>query len=352
MHSETIWGAIRGLETFSQLLHNVGRNQFTINETIIRDFPRFGYRGLMIDTSRHFIPLEVIYQNLDAMSYNKLNVFHWHIVDDPSFPYVSKRFPDLSLCGSYDPQTHVYTEHDIHQVIEYARQRGIRVVVEFDSPGHTLSWGKGQNDILTECYTNGTRNGKYGPIDPTKDNVYVFIEELFKEVSTTFKDQYFHLGGDEVNFTCWKSNPHIKQFMAEKQIKTYSKLEDYYMQKVLEIVKKLGKSYIVWEEVFNNGVELKADTVVHVWIGSWGTKKENYWRPELHNVTKEGFRAILSSCWYLDLINYGPDWKQYYKCEPHSFNGTDHQNSLVIGGEAAVWTEYINAANLISRTWY
>ena len=349
--SEAIWGAIRGLETFSQLVTNVGHNQFTINATEIVDFPRFAYRGILVDTSRHYIPVDVLYQNLDAMSYNKLNVFHWHIVDDSSFPYVSKLFPDLSLNGSYNPQTHVYTPEDVQNVIEYARQRGIRVVVEFDSPGHTLSWGRGQKGILTECYTNGTRNGKYGPIDPSKDAVYTFIEKLFGEVTNSFVDQYFHLGGDEVDFECWKSNPEIKQFMKTKQIKTFAKLENYYMQKVLDIIKQLDKSYIIWEEVFNNGVELKPDTVVHVWIGSWGTEKEKYWRSELRNVTEKGFRAILSSCWYLDLISYGPDWKQYYKCEPHSFNGTHKQNALVIGGEAAVWTEYINAANLISRTW-
>ncbi|CAG2170408.1 unnamed protein product [Oppiella nova] len=349
--SDAIWGAIRGLETFSQLISNVGHHQFVVNETNIIDFPRFGYRGMLVDTSRHYLPLHVLYENLDAMAYNKLNVFHWHIVDEQSFPYVSKKFPDLSLKGAYNPETHVYTPEDVKNVIEYARQRGIRVLVEFDTPGHTLSWGKGQKDILTECYTNGTKNGKYGPLDPSKDNVYTFLEQLFAEVSTTFPDQYFHLGGDEVDFSCWESNPNIKKFMNEKGIKTYSKLEDYYMQKVLDIVKKLDKSYIIWEEVFNNGVALKPDTVVHVWIGSWGTDKEKYWRPELHNVTVKGYRAILSSCWYLDLISYGSDWKGYYTCEPHSFNGTEEQNKLVIGGEAALWSEYINAANLISRTW-
>ncbi|XP_054166932.1 beta-hexosaminidase subunit alpha-like [Oppia nitens] len=346
-----IWGAIRGLETFSQLIANVGPNQFVINETQIVDFPRFAYRGLMVDTARHYLPLDLLYSNLDAMAYNKLNVFHWHIVDDQSFPYVSDVFPDLHRKGAYNPVTHIYSQQDIHNIIEYARQRGIRVVVEFDTPGHTQSWGKSQKDLLTECYTNGTKNGKYGPIDPSNEKVYEFIEKLFAEVTHTFPDQYFHLGGDEVDFTCWESNPNIKRFMADKKIKSYSKLEDYYMQRVVDIMKKLKKSYIVWEEVFNNGVDLKEDTVVHVWIGSWGTEKEKYWRPELQNVTSKGYRAILSSCWYLDLISYGPDWQKYYQCEPHSFNGTDKQKSLVIGGEPAVWAEYINAGNFISRTW-
>jgi hexosaminidase len=352
LDSQTIWGAIRGLETFSQLVNHVGVNQFTINESTINDSPRFSHRGLLVDTSRHYIPVDILYQNLDAMAYNKLNVFHWHIVDDPSFPYVSKKFPDLSTKGAYNSETHIYTPTDVKDIIEYARERGIRVVVEFDSPGHTQSWGRGQPGILTECYSGGHPSGQHGPIDPSKDSVFTFIKELFTEVTQTYPDQYFHLGGDEVNFKCWESNPNIKKFMTDKHITTYAKLEDYYMRRVLDIVKGLNRSYVVWEEVFNDGVDLKPDTVVHVWKGSWGTEKEKYWRKELHKVTAKGFTALLSSCWYLDLISIGPDWEQYYSCEPHSFNGTEAQYKLVIGGEAAMWAEYVDGSNLISRVWF
>jgi len=224
-------------------------------------------------------------------------------------------------------------------------------VVEFDSPGHTKSWGKGQPGLLTECYSGDIPDGTYGPIDPSKNSTYTFIREFFTEVTQSFVDQYFHLGGDEVDFSCWQSNPNITKFMADHGIQSYEDLESYYMVKALDIVKSLNRSYIVWEEVFNNGVVLKPDTVVHVWIGSWGEEKENYWRKELYNVTEKGFRAILSSCWYLDLISYGHDWQQYYYCEPLSFNGTDEQKKLVIGGEAAMWSELVDGSNLISRIW-
>lgn len=175
---------------------------------------------------------------------------------------------------------------------------------------------------------------------------------MFTEISQVFPDQYYHLGGDEVDFSCWASNPAVKDFMKQHGITDYKKLEDYYVLKALDIVKALNKSYIVWEEVFNDGVDLKKDTVVQVWKGSWGIWKEMYWRPELASVTAKGFQAILSSCWYLDLITYGHDWATYYTCEPQSFTGSEEQHKLVIGGEPAMWTELVDGANVISRIWY
>lgn len=137
----------------------------------------------------------------EAMAQSKMNVFHFHIVDDQSFPYESRTFPELSDQGSYTKQD-TYSQADIAEILEFARQRGIRVVIEFDSPGHTLSWGRAV-DILTHCYTLDKPNGKFGPVDPSRSSTFEFFKRFFAEIANVFPDRYVHLGGDEVGFDCW-----------------------------------------------------------------------------------------------------------------------------------------------------
>lgn len=343
--SNSVWGALRALETLSQLIVHKSDTLFAINSTFILDYPRFSHRGLLIDTSRHFLPVRTIHDHLDAMAYHKMNVFHWHIVDDQSFPYVSQTFPDLSSKGSYNSRTHVYNSEDIESVIEFARSRGIRVLVEFDTPGHTLSWGKAFPQLLTECYSKGKPDGMYGPLNPSQNLTFDFLEALFKEVSTKFNDPYIHLGGDEVNNLCWKTNPQIQEFMkAMKMSGDYSKLEEFYFERLSEIISSLNKQSVVWQEVFDADIRLPNTSIVNVWKGQF--------ERELQNVTGRGFRAVLSSCWYLNKISYGYDWFTYYNCDPHQFNGSEHQKSLVIGGEASMWGEWVDASNSLTRTWF
>ncbi|KAL7980270.1 hypothetical protein Chor_000091 [Crotalus horridus] len=290
----SIWGALRGLETFSQLAWRDEDGTFYLNKTDVVDFPRFPHRGLLLDTSRHYLPLKVILQTLvgepgsnledpersyiilatlqkllawfptemDVMAYNKFNVFHWHIVDDPSFPFESMVFPDLSLKGSYNSATHVYTANDVKVVIEYARLRGIRIIPEFDTPGHTLSWGPGVPGLLTPCYITTKPSGTYGPVNPILNSTYQFMASFFAEVSSIFPDFYLHLGGDEVDFNCW----------------------------LLDIVSSYKKGYMVWQEVFDNGVKVNPNTVIHVWKVNPVTFQE-----EMSRVTEAGFRTLLSS---------------------------------------------------------
>ena len=136
------WGVLHALETLSQMIHEVdGRRG--LNHTTIADFPRFGFRGMLIDTSRHFLPISTIKAMISALSWNKMNVLHWHIVDLESFPYESSALPKLAELGAYTKFNHVYSQAAIAELIEYARYRGIRIIPEFDTPGHT-----GQKSII------------------------------------------------------------------------------------------------------------------------------------------------------------------------------------------------------------
>jgi len=344
LNSLSIWGALRGLETFSQLVTPTIDMGFILNTTHISDMPRFAWRGILLDTARHFLPLDTLLQNIDAMAYTKFNVFHWHIVDDQSFPYQSRDFPEMSKMGAYNPYTHVYTQADVHTVIEHARMRGIRVVPEFDSPGHSLSWGHGIPGLVTPCCdSTGKPNGAYGPVNPILDSTYKFTTAFVKELTEVFSDRYLHLGGDEVSFDCWKSNPNITAFMKDKGFGTdYAKLESYYIQNLLNIVDSYKAFSVVWQEVFDNNVTVHPNTVIEVWKSDL---------KEVAAVTAKGLRAIYSSSWYLDYISYGSDWVNYYKVDPSNFTGTPQQKALLIGGEACLWAEMVDATNVESRLW-
>ncbi|XP_032625314.1 beta-hexosaminidase subunit alpha isoform X2 [Chelonoidis abingdonii] len=313
LSSESVWGALRGLETFSQLIWRDEDGTFYLNKTDIVDFPRFAHRGLLLDTSRHYLPLRAILETL----------------------------------GAYNPATHVYTLNDVKLVIEYARLRGIRVISEFDTPGHTLSWGPGAPGLLTPCYAGSIPSGAYGPVNPILNTTYQFMTELFREVSTVFPDFYLHLGGDEVDFTCWRSNPKIQAFMQWMGFgQDYAKLESFYIQRLLNIVSSYGKGYVVWQEVFDNGVKVKPDTIIHVWRENAGPYQQ-----EVARVTKAGYRALLSAPWYLNRISYGQDWQAAYQVEPLEFEGSPEQKALVIGGEACMWGEFVDVTNLTPRLW-
>ncbi|XP_063239319.1 beta-hexosaminidase subunit alpha-like isoform X2 [Bacillus rossius redtenbacheri] len=356
--SQSIWGILRGLETFSQLLHaDRNLNLLRANSTAIMDFPRFTHRGLLLDTSRHFLPTATIRTVLDGMEMNKMNVFHWHIVDSQSFPYQSEAFPNLSKKGAYNSAKLVYSQQDVRNITEYARLRGIRVVPEFDTPveggcttstggaGHASSWGRGQPGLLTPCHLGAgdLPDGTYGPVNPVLESTYSFMAALLREAAGVFGDRFLHLGGDEVTFECWESNPDVTDFMSEHGIGNSTQLEQYYMSRLLNITSGLNVSAVVWQDVFDNGVSLPRDTIVHVWNGI------PY--EELAQVTAAGHQALLSSCWYLDSLEPGGSWSQFYDCEPTDFSGTEDQKALVMGGEACMWGEMVDESNVVSRVW-
>ncbi|THD26849.1 Beta-hexosaminidase subunit alpha [Fasciola hepatica] len=347
--ADQIWGILHGLETVLQLIFRNRHRTPLVQCQLIMDTPRFVHRGYLIDTSRHYLQTGLIIDFLEAMTMVKMNVLHWHIVDETSFPYYSYTFPNLTLKGAYDPQVYVYTHSDVMRIIHEARYRGIRVMPEFDTPGHTQCWGHGHPELLTQCFDDkGKSTGELGPIDPTRDSSYDFMRALLTEIKQTFWENFIHLGGDEVDFSCWSSNPDVKSFMEKMQFgANYSLLQSYYMEKLISLTHDIGDKRpirtVVWQEVFDHGFRADNGTIIHVW-------KED-WRSEMKNVTSAGFNALLSSCWYLNYIYYGNDWIKQYNCDPADFGGTPEEIARVLGGEAAMWGEYVDDTNIFSRSW-
>jgi hexosaminidase len=352
LQAKTTWGALRGLERFSQLVHWSGYDSaFDVFVASITDAPRFSHRGLLIDTSRHFMRLDAIFMAIDTLVYNFYSVLHWHIVDDQSFPYNSTTFPELAAQGAYNApyDTHIYSQEDVQAVIEYATDRGIRVLAEFDTPGHTESWGISHPELLVPCYSNGKPDGSRYGVNPLLNTTYDFMKQFWSEIAQVFPDSYVHVGGDELELgpgSCWTTNPQLQAWMKAHGETDYAALENLYEQQFVPIVSATGKSLIGWQELYDNGIDLPADFVVNVWKGGW--------QDEMANVTQR-FKAILSSPFYENYIqnpyDNGGDWAQYYLVEPLDFSGSAAQYARVMGCETSFWAEYIDSTNFFSRAW-
>ncbi|CAK9290649.1 unnamed protein product [Gordionus sp. m RMFG-2023] len=354
--SQTIWGALRGLETFSQMITYTNNNTYVMNKQTIYDNPRFKHRGLLVDTARHFIPVFILKKILDGMSYNKMNVFHWHIVDDQAFPYESITFPELSKKGAYTP-AHTYKQDDVADIIKYARFRGIRVIPEFDTPGHTFSWGKSHPEIMTSCYGDGRNpNTPRLPyhrsrenLDPLSPITYNFIERLFKEIFRIFPDPYFHAGMDEAFPACWRSNPYINNLTSNTYYDPYKIAFDYYINRTVNIINKYHKNIIVWEDPVEDNINLPENITLQVWK-NWGF--EVSLTHKIQQYALLGHKLIISAPWYLDEEYRKEDWKRFYTYEPEmSMDLESFLTSPIIGGEACMWSEYIDGSSILETIW-
>lgn len=334
----TTLGVMRGLQTFLQLVR-ISDSGFSVPAMTIEDAPRFPWRGLMIDVSRHFMPLDVIKRNLDGMAAVKLNVFHWHLSDNQGFRVESRRFPKLQLLGS---DGLYYTQAEVREVIAYARDRGIRVVPEFDMPGHSTAWFVGYPELASAPgpYEIERKWGVFDPaMDPTQEQTYKFLDEFIGEMARLFPDQYFHIGGDEVNGKQWNSNPAIREFMRLHGMKSNEELQTYFVQRVQKLVSKHGKTMIGWDEVLSPG---SPNSIV---IQSWRGQNS------LAAAAKAGYRGLLSYGYYLDL-----NWSaaRHYAIDPFADAAatlSPEETKRILGGEACMWSEYVSPENIDSRLW-
>jgi hexosaminidase len=333
----TVVGVLRGLETFLQLLQG-DRDGFFMPAIRINDQPRFPWRGLLIDVGRHYEPMEVLKRNLDAMAAVKLNVFHWHLSEDQGFRVESKKFPKLTGLGS---DGLFYSQDQVREIIAYARDRGIRVMPEFDIPGHSTSWLVAYPEIGSAPgpYKIERGAGIFEPaLDPTRDQTYKFLDTFLGEMAALFPDEYMHIGGDENEGKQWDRNPQIQAFMKEKGIKDNHALQAYFNQHILKILQKHHKKMIGWDEILHP--DLPRDAVIQSWRGP----------ASLADAAKKGYNGILSAGYYIDLILPAA---QHYLADPIPADTslTSEEAKHVLGGEATMWGEWVSPETIDSRIW-
>ncbi|KAG9441548.1 hypothetical protein H6P81_017402 [Aristolochia fimbriata] len=388
----TPWGAMRGLETFSQMVWGSGRELRVAAGVEVWDAPLFPHRGVMLDTSRNFYGVEDLVRTIGAMGANKLNVFHWHITDSHSFPLVLPSEPDLAAKGSYGPEM-VYTPADVKRVVEHGMSYGVRVIPEIDSPGHTGSWAEAYPEIVTcankfwwpagtdwaDRFASEPGTGHLNPLNP---KTYDVLRNVLSDVAAMFPDSFFHSGADEIIPGCWKSDPDIHAFLSDGG--SLSDLLETFINHTHPFIVSRNRTAVYWEDVLlDDSVRvppssLPPETTV---LQTWNNGPNNTKR-----IVESGYRVIVSSSdfYYLDCghgdfvgnesrfdrqisdppgepFNYGngsggswcgpfKTWQRVYDYDI-AYGLSEAEAELVLGGEVALWSEQADATVLDPRIW-
>jgi hexosaminidase len=354
-------GLFRGLTTFGQLWYDLDNMTYTIEAPIsITDAPAYPYRGLMLDTARNYFPVSDILRTLDAMSWVKMTTFHWHMVDSQSFPLEVPEFPELSAKGAYGSSS-VYSPSDVQNIVQYAAARGIDVLPEVDTPGHTAIIAEAYPEHIAcpgatpwATYANEPPAGQLRFASAETTN---FTSSLLSAISSRFPGKYFSTGGDELNTKCYDIDDSTQSDLQSSG-KTLEQALDTFTQASHEVLTSAGKTPVVWEEmVLNFNVTLPNNTIVMVWISS----------ADAEAVAAKGFRMVHapSDYFYLDCgaggwVGDAPatnswcdpfkTWQKSYTFDPTA-NLTEAQAQLVLGGEQLLWTEQAGPANLDPKIW-
>ncbi|KAI9496501.1 glycoside hydrolase superfamily [Zychaea mexicana] len=374
--AETWVGALRGLETFSQLVIAGDDDKLVAHTVSITDAPSYPHRGVSFDTSRNYFPVDDLLRLLDAMSYNKMNAFHWHATDAQSWPLVSKSHPELSKNGAYSA-SEIYGPRDVQRVLDHAESLGIRVVLEIDMPAHTGVIAETYPDYIIgyeEFWAKYAAQPPAGQIDLINEDAWNLVKDLVKEGTEAFPDSFYHTGGDEISTACYELSEDIVNYTKEHNMTTFELWFEWTNKLVDYVAKDLGKRPVVWEDPIRDGGSLPENVVVQVWTAP----PQNY--------TSIGHDVIVSNSdyFYLDCGNGGwvgndpryisptqqatPDDTFNYGgtggswCAPYhtwqrmySFDMTygipDDSPGKIIGGEVAMWNEQGGPTVLDSKLW-
>ncbi|XP_050234172.1 beta-hexosaminidase 2 [Mercurialis annua] len=382
--AETVWGAMRGLETFSQLVW--GKPSRVASGLYVKDWPMFGHRGVMLDTSRNYYPIVDLKRTISAMSGNKLNVFHWHITDSHSFPMVFRSEPGLADKGSYGNDMQ-YSINDVADLVKFGLDHGVRVLPEIDAPAHTGSWAGAHPDIVTcanmfwlpagsdwaDRLASEPGTGQLNPLNP---KTYQVLKNIIADAVSMFPEPYYHAGGDEIVPGCWKVDPDIRSYLSNNG--TLSQLLEKFVESTLPYIVSLNRTVVYWEDILLDA-EVKVDASLlppeHTILQTWNNGPNN-----TKLIVSAGYRAIVSSSefYYLDCghgdflgndSQYDPiptardnttnggswcgpfkTWQTIYNYDI-TYGLSEKEAELVLGGEVALWSEQTDAAVLDVRLW-
>jgi hexosaminidase len=331
------FGVMRGLETLLQLLRADDQGYY-FSGAEITDAPRFVWRGLLLDVARHWLPIDVVKRNLDAMAAVKMNVLHLHLTEDQGFRIESKIYPKLHLLGS---DGDYYTHDEIKIIVAYAAARGIRVIPEFDIPGHTTSWFVGYPELASAPgpYEIARKAGVHDPtIDPTKESTYKFLQSFLTEMAELFPDNYMHIGGDENNGKQWDANPQISKFKEGHGFSSNHELQAYFNVRLAEILTGLNKRMVGWDEILDE--DLPKTIVIQSWRG----------KQALIDAAEAGYDVLLSNGYYIDLVQ-SASYHYLNDPLPEDTKLTSVARKHVLGGEATMWSEKVSVETVDSRIW-
>ncbi|KAG5336404.1 HEXC acetylglucosaminidase, partial [Acromyrmex charruanus] len=377
--ANTYFGARHALETLNQLVayNDLNSKIHIVSDVYIADGPKYPYRGILLDTSRNYVDKKTILRTIDSMAASKLNTFHWHITDSQSFPYVSRTWPNFVKYGSYTPRK-IYTSETIREIVDYALVRGVRVLPEFDAPAHVGEGWQWVGDNATVCFKaepwmNYCVEPPCGQLNPTSERVYEVLEGIYKDMIEDFQQpDIFHMGGDEVNINCWRSQKIITDWMLKKgwnlKDNSFYLLWDYFQKKALEKLKIAndGKniSAVLWTSGLTNEENLKHLDPKQYIIQIWTLGND----PTIGRLLQNNFKIIFSNydALYLDCgfgawIGEGNNWcspyigwQKTYENSPLEMikkQGYGNKKHLILGGEAALWTEQADSANIDMKLW-
>ncbi|XP_022872625.1 beta-hexosaminidase 2-like [Olea europaea var. sylvestris] len=380
--AQTEWGAMRGLETFSQLVYSSPSS--VACGLYISDVPLFMHRGIMLDTSRNYYGVKDLLRLVKAMSMNKLNVFHWHITDSHSFPVVLPSEPELARKGAYG-ESMKYTAADVRNVVEFGMEYGVRVVPEIDMPAHTGSWAEAYPEIVTcanmfwwpaesDWPNRLAAEPGTGQLNPLHPKTYQVVKNVVHDVATMFPDELYHAGADEVVPNCWKVDPSIQNFLSKNG--TLSQILEIFVNTTLPYITSLNRTVVFWEDVLLDA-EIKVSPSLlppeNVILQTWNNGPNN-----TKKIVDSGYRVIVSSSdfYYLDCghgdfvgnnskYNQPPGtpqgdgdswcgpfktWQTIYNYDI-TYGLNEAESKLVLGGEVALWSEQADSTVMDPRIW-